>query len=92
MYNGCYYFSSSAFYSNNNIFRRTSHIRHIRNISYEGYQFFVFSDESPMVRANVDVVRDTVCGLALRTQECAYVDNKTCPMDINQRIKGLDWP
>ncbi|CAF3629128.1 unnamed protein product [Rotaria socialis] len=92
MYNGCYYFSSSAFYSNNNIFRRTSHIRHIRNISYEGYQFFVFSDESPMVRANVDVVRDTVCGLALRTQERAYVDNKTRPMDINQRIKGLDWP
>ncbi|CAF3284966.1 unnamed protein product [Rotaria socialis] len=45
-----------------------------------------------MVRAYLDVVRDTVCGLALRTQECAYVDNKTCPMDINQRIKGLDWP
>ncbi|CAF2157574.1 unnamed protein product [Rotaria magnacalcarata] len=46
-----------------------------------------------MVRAYLDVVRDTVCGLTLRTQERAYrSDNQSRPMDINERIKGLDWP
>ncbi|CAF3539462.1 unnamed protein product [Rotaria socialis] len=80
-------------YSTNNITNRTSDLRHVTNISYEGYQFFVFSHESPMVRAYLDVVRDTVCGLTLRTRERAYSsDSQARPMDIGQRIKGLDWP
>ncbi|CAF5214046.1 unnamed protein product, partial [Rotaria magnacalcarata] len=46
-----------------------------------------------MARAYLDVVRDTVCGLTLRTQERAYSsDNQSRPMDISERIKGLDWP
>ncbi|CAF3432229.1 unnamed protein product [Rotaria socialis] len=46
-----------------------------------------------MVRAYLDVVRDTVCGLALRTQERTYgFDSKVRPMIISERIKGSDWP
>ncbi|CAF4644510.1 unnamed protein product, partial [Rotaria socialis] len=83
----------SVSYSTNNITNRTSDLHHVTNISYEGYQFFVFSHESPMVRAYLDVVRDTVCGLALRTRERAYsFDSQVRPMVISQRIKGLDWP
>ncbi|CAF4996668.1 unnamed protein product, partial [Rotaria socialis] len=83
----------SVSYSTNNITNRTSDLHHVTNISYEGYQFFVFSHESPMVRAYLDVVRDTVCGLALRTQERTYgFDSKVRPMIISERIKGSDWP
>ena len=93
LFNASYHFLPSASYSMSNITNRTADIPHIASISYEGYQFFVFADESPLVRAYLDVVRDTVCGLALRTQERAYgFDNQVHPMDIKKRIKGLDWP
>ncbi|CAF1327584.1 unnamed protein product [Rotaria sp. Silwood1] len=60
----------------------------------ENHQNFSFPSESPLVRAYLDVVRDTVCGLTLRSQERA-VDgdrNHIRPLNIDQRIKGLDWP
>ncbi|CAF1019918.1 unnamed protein product [Rotaria sordida] len=75
-----------------NLYQR-SNIRRMINTSYDDNQVFVFPDECPLVRAYLDVVRDTVCGLALRTREHTFgYDNQIHPMDINQRIKGLDWP
>ena len=58
-------------------------------------QLFPFPDESPLVRMYLDVVRDTVCGLTLRTQEHSVTDaievNKH-PLNVEQRITGADWP
>ncbi|CAF2970690.1 unnamed protein product [Rotaria sp. Silwood2] len=72
---------------------QSSNMHRMVNISYDNNQFFVFDDESPLVRTYLDVVRDTVCGLTLRTRESSVnFYNQTLPLDINQRIKGLDWP
>ena len=56
---------------------------------------FPFPDESPLVRLYLNVVRDTVCGLTLRTQELSVetnIDAKKRPFNLEQRIAGEDWP
>ena len=58
-------------------------------------QLFVFPNESSLVRLYLDIVRDTVCGLTLRTQEHAaegMTSVKLVPLDIRRRITGQDWP
>jgi len=58
-------------------------------------QVFTFPDESPFVRLYLDVVRDTVCGLTLRTQEHAAggaAGTNISPLEVSKRIVGLDWP
>ncbi len=47
-------------------------------------QLFTFPDESPLIRLYLDVVRDTVYGLTLQTQEQSVDTN------IEQRIVGED--
>lgn len=68
--------------------------RRSANDLFDDSHFFIFPDESAIVRAYLDVVRDTVCGLTLRTQERAVhgTVRDVRPFDIGQRIKGLDWP
>jgi len=72
----------------------TSNLRQMINYSSNDSQFFIFPDESHLVRAYLDVVRDTVCGLTLRTQEQAVHGSLSNirPLNIDQRLKGLDWP
>jgi hypothetical protein len=56
---------------------------------------FIFPDESPLVRLYLDVIRDTVCGLTLRTQEHAaegMATVKIVPLNVAKRIVGEDWP
>jgi hypothetical protein len=63
--------------------------------STDNGQLFTFPNESPLVRLYLDVVRDTVCGLALRTQEHAAEGMTTIiivPLDLAKRIVGEDWP
>ncbi len=58
-------------------------------------QLFIFPDESPLVRLYLDVIRDTVCGLTLRTQEHAaegMATVKIVPLNVAKRIVGEDWP
>jgi hypothetical protein len=58
-------------------------------------KLFTFPDESPFVRLYLDVVRDTVCGLTLRTREHAAASMtvvKIVPLEIPKRIGGEDWP
>jgi O-methyltransferase len=62
-------------------------------ISYHDNEYFMASDENPLVRAYLDVVRDTVCGLTLRTTEYSYGNsNPLHPHRIAERVIGLDWP
>ncbi|CAF1387216.1 unnamed protein product [Adineta steineri] len=72
----------------------TSIIRRVINNSSDDNEFFIFSDESPFVRKYLDVVRDTVCGLTLRTQDRTVggTINNTSPLNIERRLKGEDWP
>jgi hypothetical protein len=68
--------------------------RMIINSSVEN-QYYIFPDESPLVRLYLDVVRDTICGLTLRTQERSVAPGTGVnirPLNINQRIVGEDWP
>jgi len=58
-------------------------------------QYIVFRNESALVRLYLDIVRDTVCGLTLRTQEQSVetdIDAKKRPFNLEQRIAGKDWP
>ena len=57
-------------------------------------QRIIFPNESPLIRRYLDVVRDTVCGLTLQTQERAVEGdvNNIKPLNIEKRIQGLDWP
>lgn len=58
-------------------------------------QLIIFQDESPLIRLYLDVVRDTVCGLTLRTQEQSVVPSIAAPkvaFDLEKRIVGEDWP
>ena len=57
-------------------------------------QLISFPNESPLIRRYLDTVRDTVCGLTLRTQERAANGDAQhiSPLDIDKRIQGLDWP
>ncbi|CAF1151386.1 unnamed protein product [Rotaria sordida] len=72
---------------------RPSNIRRMINTSYDDNQVFAFPDEGPLVRSYLDVVRDTVCGLTLRTREHTVgFDNSIHPLNIDKRIKGEDWP
>ncbi|CAF1241538.1 unnamed protein product [Rotaria sp. Silwood1] len=62
-------------------------------ISYDNNPFFVFPDECPIVRAYLDVVRDTVCGLTLLTREhTSGFNNSIHPIKVDTRIKGVDFP
>jgi hypothetical protein len=57
-------------------------------------EFVIFSNESPLVRLYLDVVRDTVCGLTLRTQEKSVtpaIKVSTRQFNLEQRIVGEDW-
>ncbi|CAF3359669.1 unnamed protein product [Rotaria socialis] len=88
------------------IFSLSSCIR--KTQSYESYNTYrninsitdivknnaTFPEESPLVRAYLDVVRDTVCGLSLRTQEQSVENNlkNIRPLNIDKRMNGLDWP
>ena len=78
-------FKSYAFTSNT--------FRAVDNPSNDN-QFFTFFNESPLVRAYIDVVRDTVCGLTLLTRERSVDGNDTHihPLNIEKRVEGLDWP
>lgn len=56
---------------------------------------FIISSESPIVRLYLDTIRDTVCGLTLRTREFSVVPGvriKKKTLDIESRILGVDWP
>ena len=58
-------------------------------------QLILFKDESPLIRLYLDIVRDTVCGLTLRTQEQSVVPSIAAPkvpFDLEKRIVGEDWP
>lgn len=60
----------------------------------DGY-IFTFPNESPLIRLYLDVVRETVCGLSLRTQEKSIrggTNPKEYPFNLGQRIGGFDWP
>jgi hypothetical protein len=68
--------------------------REVINSSIE-HQYIVFKDEPPSVRLYLDIVRDTVCGLTLRTQEQSVdtsIEAKKRPFNLEQRIAGEDWP
>jgi hypothetical protein len=57
-------------------------------------QIFLFPDELPLVRLYLDVVRDTVCALTLRTQEKSVgpaIKVSTRQFNLEQRIVGEDW-
>jgi Macrocin-O-methyltransferase (TylF) len=57
-------------------------------------QLFSFPDELPLVRLYLDVVRDTVCGLTLRTQELSVIPSieaKKVAFNLEKRIVGEDW-
>jgi hypothetical protein len=72
-----------------------SNIDQMISISFDGNQFFIFLDESPLVRAYLDVVRDTVCGLTLRTRDGSIdpgVQVYTNALNVDRRVKGEDWP
>jgi hypothetical protein len=64
--------------------------------SNENGQVFTFPNESPSVRLYLDVVRDTVCGLTLRTQENSLISVGSEVIkevfNVTQRIIGEDWP
>ena len=54
-------------------------------------------ETAPLQRAYLNVVRDTVSGLTLRTREHKVVSTPNgsytiVPLVINQRINGHDWP
>ena len=74
----------------------TFHLRNDQKVSYSpnDNQVIVFPNESPLIRRYLDTVRDTVCGLTLRTRERAVVGDveNITKLDIDKRIKGLDWP
>ena len=59
-------------------------------------QSIVFKDESPLIRLYLDVIRDTVCGLTLRTQEQSVfgttIPPTKTPLNLQMRIRGEDWP
>jgi hypothetical protein len=59
-------------------------------------QVFTFPNESPLIRLYLDVVRDTVCGLTLRTQEHSIIPaieiSGKHPLNLAQRLVGDDWP
>jgi hypothetical protein len=64
------------------------------NSNYEN-QLHIFQNEPPSIRLYLDIVRDTVCGLTLRTQEESVVPGVQIskrPLNISQRIIGDDWP
>lgn len=63
--------------------------------STDNGQLFPFPDELPLVRLYLDVVRDTVCGLTLRSQELSVkpsIEAKKRAFNLEQRIVGEDWP
>ncbi len=63
--------------------------------SNDNRELFIFPDESPYIRLYLDVVRDTVCGLTLRTREHAAAGItvvKIVPLEVPKRIVGSDWP
>ena len=72
----------------------SSNPRQKLNASSDDSQPIRFADESPLIRRYLDVVRDTVCGLTLRTQERSVRGdrNDIQPLNLDHRIKGLDWP
>lgn len=68
--------------------------RMMKSITSDG-QFFILNNEAPLICAYLDIVRDTVCGLTLQTQEKSVVpaiEKKVVPFNLALRIKGLDWP
>lgn len=68
--------------------------RVVLNSSTEN-QLILFQGESPLIRLYLDVVRDTVCGLTLRTQEQSVVPSiaaSKVPFNLQKRIAGEDWP
>jgi len=55
----------------------------------------IIKNESALVRLYLDTVRDTVCGLTLRTQEQSVrpsIEANKFGLNLEQRIVGLDWP
>lgn len=72
-----------------------STIRRVIISSSADNQSIIFKDESPLVRLYLDTVRDTVCGLTLRTQEQSVLPGVTAdkiPFNLEKRIAGEDWP
>ncbi len=58
-------------------------------------QFFTFPDESLLVQLHLDVVRDTVCGLTLRTQTHSVtpaIEIGKYLLNLTQSIAGEHWP
>jgi len=71
-----------------------STIRRVILSSSDEIQSIIFKDESPLVRLYLNIIRDTVCGLALRTREKSVFPNivvNRVPLDIEKRIRGEDW-
>ena len=74
--------------------RSTNSSRAVLSSSTED-QLIIFQDEAPSIRLYLDMVRDTVCGLTLRTQEQSVVPSiiaQKIPFNLEQRIVGEDWP
>jgi hypothetical protein len=63
-------------------------------LSYTNALASTTTQEPYFVRAYLDVVRDTVCGLTLRTRERSVhgSDLVQHPLDIEVRRQGSDWP
>lgn len=83
-----------SYHTLDNIKRANATSFHMPTYSLEESSSFTFASESPIVRAYLNVVRDTVCGLTLRTREMAVDgDLKNLrPLNMDMRLKGLDWP
>jgi len=80
-----------AFYLSHSFYYTRPTLSHV-NLS--SHSISSIMGESPLVRAYLDVTRDTVCGLTLRTREQS-VDgdvSRKRPLNIAARLKGLDWP
>jgi hypothetical protein len=85
-------FTSQNVSSSSSSFKLYTHTLPIK--SNEDGMLFVFPDESPLVRLYLDIVRDTVCGLTLQTQEQGATGDtgEKVPLNVAQRIIGGDWP
>jgi hypothetical protein len=58
-------------------------------------QLFTFPDESFLVQLHLDVVRDTLCGLTLRTEKHSVtpaIEIGKYLLNLAQSIPGEHWP
>ncbi len=65
-------------------------------IRYELLLYLHFLANRPFAQLHLDVIRDTVCNLTLRTQENSLVPDdmqlSKHSLNVIERIAGEDWP